>query len=112
MAKQQKFSSSFAERIAKSLRQAIDFERGIQNGCRRHKVVIKPVPYFSPREIKDIRHSLNLTQESFAQVMGVKKKTVEKWESGKNSPMGPACRLLGILKTDHEYARQLIKSTY
>lgn len=105
-----KLSSPFAERIAHSLRQAVEFEKGVQNGCRRSKVEIEPVPSFSPEEIKTIRSMRKLTQETFAQAMGVEKKTVEKWESGKNPPSGPACRLLKLFEEDDTFISRLIKA--
>jgi len=49
-------------------------------------------------EVKEIRESINCSQSLFADVLGVSKKTVENWESGKNIPNGSAQRLLALIK--------------
>ena len=63
---------------------------------------IEPVRSFSGGEVKAIRISANLTQLAFAAVLGVSKKAVEAWECGRNTPSGPACRLLSIMEKDPE----------
>ena len=57
----------------------------------------EPVKKYDKTEIKRIRKSCGISQSVFADCMGVSKKTVEAWEYGKNTPTGPACRLLYIL---------------
>ena len=99
-----------SERIALSLKQAIEFEKGIENGSRRTKIQVEPVPRFSPEEIKNIRNMRKLTQEAFAMALGVEKKTVEKWENGKNPPSGPACRLIKLIEEDDIFVNSLIKA--
>ena len=43
-----------------------------------------------------------MTQTVFANYMGVSKKTVEAWETGRTHPTGPAYRLLDILEQGKE----------
>lgn len=57
----------------------------------------EPVKKYDKAEIRRIRKSCGISQSVFADCMGVSKKTVEAWEYGKNTPTGPACRLLYIL---------------
>lgn len=47
--------------------------------------------------VKNLRKKLNMTQLVFASVIGVTKKTVEKWEQGKNPVKGAAARFLYLL---------------
>lgn len=61
-------------------------------------VSIPEVKHYTNREIKRIRNKVGMTQSLMALYMGVSKKTVEAWESGKNHPTGPACRLLSFLE--------------
>lgn len=61
-----------------------------------------PLRDYEAREIKEIRNSLGMTQTVFALFMGVSKKTVEAWESGRNMPDGPARRLLAMVQADPE----------
>ena len=35
--------------------------------------------------------------------MGVSVKTVEAWEAGRNQPIGSACRLLDLTRTDPNF---------
>ena len=57
----------------------------------------EPVKKYDTTEIRRIRKSCGISQSMFANCMGVSKKTVEAWEYGKNTPNGPACRLLYML---------------
>ena len=41
-----------------------------------------------------------MSQEMFAKVMGVSKKTVEAWEAGTNKPIGTARRMLSLIQSD------------
>jgi len=44
------------------------------------------------KQIKELRHRLNLTQEQFAARVGVTFTTVNRWESGKSTPSPLAMR--------------------
>jgi len=63
---------------------------------------LAPLKDYGACEIKEIRNSLGMTQAVFALFMGVSKKTVEAWESGRNMPDGPARRLLAMVQADPE----------
>lgn len=87
--------------IIKGLNQAIEHSLGDKsNVVSEHKYLISPLPTYKSEEIKAIRKKLKLTQNIFAQVMGVSSKTVEAWESGKNIPQGPAQRILFIINNN------------
>jgi putative transcriptional regulator len=51
-------------------------------------------------EIKETRKKLGVSQGVFAVVLGVSKKTVESWETGRYTPDGAARRLITMLQTD------------
>ena len=51
-------------------------------------------------EIKETRSKLGVSQGVFAVVLGVSKKTVESWETGRYTPDGAARRLITMLKED------------
>lgn len=85
--------------IITGLNEAIDHEKG--NGkARVMHCTVAPVPTFSAEEIRALRTSMKMTQNTFAAVMGVSGKTVEAWETGTNVPLRPAHRMLGLLKAD------------
>jgi transcriptional regulator with XRE-family HTH domain len=53
-----------------------------------------------PRLIKDLREQLQLTQEQFAQKVGVTYSTVNHWENGKRTPQPFLVRRLLELKEE------------
>ena len=59
---------------------------------------------FAEPEVKAIRAKTGLTQEHFADVVGVSKRTLENWEQGRRHPTGSARALLKIVDADPEYA--------
>ncbi|MFA6508313.1 MAG: helix-turn-helix domain-containing protein [Treponemataceae bacterium] len=63
-------------------------------------IEIAPIPQCDAKMIKTLRMELCLSQAAFADVLCVSKKTVEAWESGRNSPSGAACRLLDVIWKD------------
>lgn len=67
------------ESIMQGLNEAIAYEKG-EKAARSNTVTIAPLPEVSASEIKELRQSLNMTQSTFAAVMGVSNKTVEAWE--------------------------------
>lgn len=52
----------------------------------------------SGQDIRHTRRRLKMTQAAFASFLGVSKKTIERWEGGKNPVTGPVVPLLKILK--------------
>lgn len=62
---------------------------------KRNKYIsVAPINETTAKEVKKIRLYLQLSVALFAQLMGVSVKTVEAWESGTNTPSGPAMRLM------------------
>lgn len=87
------------EGIMQGLEEAVAYNEG-KIKAKTTKISIEPVPELCAEEIKDIRKSVGMTQVLFATLMGVSKKTVEAWESGRNKPEGPAMRMLAMFKID------------
>lgn len=61
---------------------------------------VKDLIPLTPKEIKEMREFLQLSQSLFADVLGVSVKTVIAWEKGTNTPCGPALRMMQILKNN------------
>ena len=59
---------------------------------------------FPEPEVKLIREKVGLSQNRFALLIGVSKRTLENWEQGRRHPTGPAKALLRILDADPEHA--------
>jgi len=98
---------TIGENLINSLEEAIKYEKGEKvKGLKSHTMTVAPLPDYQGKEIKEIRNELGLTQSIFAYVLGVSKKTVEAWESGKNHPAGPAQRMLSILEKDKSFLKK------
>ena len=93
--------NSLFEDLKEGLNQAIAFEKG-RGKARVRTLMIMPVKKYNKEEIKAIRNRAGMTQTVFASYMGVSKKTVEAWETGRTHPTGPAYRLLDILEQGKE----------
>jgi len=68
------------------------------------KNVAARVTEFPEPEVKLIREKVGLSQNRFALLIGVSKRTLENWEQGRRQPTGPAKALLRILDADPEHA--------
>ena len=55
---------------------------------------------FGPAQIKRARHSLNMTQEQFADKVGVSVQTVRSWEQGDRTPGALSLAMLGALLSE------------
>ena len=85
------------------------------------RLILADVEYFDSKSIKNLRTSFNMTQSAFADALGVKTVTVEKWESGENQPRDVIKKLLFLLDRNPDLINQLyafvdegkfVKSTY
>ena len=86
--------------LADSLNELItDFEENDGKNLSRTvlTVGIAPARKFSSDDIRSIRQKNHLTQSILAKYLCVSKKTIEAWESGRNTPNGPSSRLLELL---------------
>ena len=91
---------SLFDSIKQGLTEAIEHERGNLPNVRVDRLSVSPLRIHSSEEIKKIRTQQNMTQKLFAAALGVSVKTVEAWESGTNSPLGTANRMLELLSQD------------
>lgn len=57
-----------------------------------------PVREYTAEDIKRIRKKTGTTQGFLANWLGVSKKTIQAWESGRNIPNGASARLLSLLE--------------
>lgn len=57
--------------------------------------------------VVEIRESLRMTQKSFAAVLGVSRRTVEAWETGKSNPTPTAKKLMFLIQEDHTLIEKL-----
>ncbi len=91
---------SVFDSIVKGLNEAIQHEKGELKDAKVDRITVASLPKFQGSEIRRIRVKQNLTQQTFAHVLGVSKKTVEAWETGRNIPQGPAQRMLQLMNNN------------
>ena len=58
---------------------------------------VTPIRVFTAEDIKKLRKKTRTTQGFLANWLGVSKKTIQPWESGRNTPNGTSARLLTLL---------------
>ena len=63
---------------------------------------------FPDPEVKAIRERMGISQEKFAVILGVSKRTVENWEQGRRHPTGAARSLLRLVAADPQHAMQAL----
>jgi putative transcriptional regulator len=66
------------------------------------KKIAARITEFQEPQVKEIRERVGLSQNRFATMIGVSKRTLENWEQGRRHPTGPAKALLRVLATDTE----------
>jgi DNA-binding transcriptional regulator YiaG len=60
-------------------------------------------------EAARVRHELDLTQNAFAELLGVSLATVRKWDRGTGEPSGAAKTLLAVAKLNPEVIREAVE---
>lgn len=58
--------------------------------------------------VSEVRNSLDMTQKSFAAMLGVSSRTVEAWECGKSTPTPTAKKLIYLIQNDHSLVDKLL----
>ena len=89
------------EDLLASVEQMDDIVKGKKSASR--------VFEFSDSRVKTIREKTGLTQDRFALLIGVSKRTLENWEQGRRHPTGPAKTLLRLLDAD---AKRVIETLH
>ena len=57
--------------------------------------------------VHEIRTELDMTQKTFAKILGVSCRTVEAWETGKSTPSPTAKKLIYLIHQDHSLINKL-----
>ena len=59
--------------------------------------------YITAEELKNFRKKINLTQKEFAELIGVSKPTIERWETSDKRITGPVVLLIDLLSEHDEW---------
>jgi putative transcriptional regulator len=81
--------------LKQSLSDAVAYEHGNKAALRVTELPPPPKP-LTPRQIRAIRQSFNVSQAVFARIINVSLNTVESWEQGARRPREATLKLLTI----------------
>ena len=112
------FKSSLSmEEIEKNFKD-IDFFSGIVQGLNEALAYEKgkaSAETFARKQslpdvnVSEARASFGMTQNAFAAVLGVSRRTVEAWECGKSNPTPTAKKLIYLIKEDNSLVEKLLQ---
>lgn len=77
------------------------------NEFKKGNLQLKVTELSEPSAPQIIRTKLNLSQSSFAGLLGVSVRTLQDWEQGRRTPQGPAIALLRIAEQHPEVFAKL-----
>ena len=98
-----KHESTLYNDLKQSLNEAIAYKHGkVKAKIHRRKVNVAPLPHYAGMEVRKLREKLNLSQRTFAEIIGVSVKAIEAWESGRAEPNGSAQRVLSLIDHDEK----------
>ncbi len=87
--------------LKEALSEAIKYQRG-EPANVRVTVIAEPPKRMTPKQIRQVRKALDVSQFAFARMLNVSANTVESWEQGVRKPQAAALKLLHIAKTNPE----------
>ena len=66
--------------------------------------------HLQPGDVAALRRFVQLTQEQFAQALGISARTLQNWEQNRVTPDGPGLALLRIAARDPDMIRKNVTS--
>jgi putative transcriptional regulator len=94
------------EQLLESVRQMGDHLKGKKVQGVRVTYRTKPI---TSKEVKDVRVKvLKVTQEEFARIVGEGLGAIRTWEQGTRRPGGAATKLIRMIRTHPERAKELL----
>lgn len=92
----------FFSGIMAGLGEALAFEKGTAK-----EATIARKRRLPDIKVAEIRKDLQMTQKTFASVLGVSPRTVEAWEAGRSNPSPTARNLIYLISQDHTLVSKL-----
>ena len=92
----------FFDGIMAGLEEALAYEKGTAKAATFARKNSLPKV-----DVAQTRRSLDMSQRSFAEVLGVSTRTVEAWEAGKANPSPTAVNLIYLISQDHSLVEKL-----
>jgi putative transcriptional regulator len=98
------------EELKQGIRELKDHKAG-KITLRTHKLEKKARPTITPKLIIETREKFHMSQAVFALKLGVKKRTLEKWEQGDTAPNEQAVTLILMVRKYPDTLERLEKIT-
>ena len=92
----------FFNGIMAGLEEALAYEKGTAKAATFARKSSLPKV-----DVAQTRKSLDMSQRSFAEVLGVSPRTDEAWETGKTNPSPTAINLIFLISQDHTLVEKL-----
>lgn len=89
-------ASKLFKEIMTGMEQAIAYSEGKTDGCRVRHIKVPKI------DVATVRDKTGLSQQKFADSIGVSVGTLRGWEYGRREPQGPARVLLALIADDPE----------
>jgi len=83
-----------------------DFE-AMLSGTQRQRIIAGQL---KPGDVANLRRFVGLTQEQFAEALGISVRTLQNWEQDRGRPDGPGLALLRIAARDPRIIRRNLAS--
>ena len=77
---------------------ALAAERTGKRTLKTHAAPFKPAPKITPKELAEVRESMNLSRGLFARYLRTNPRTLENWEQGRAQPNAQAALLIRLLQ--------------
>lgn len=87
--------------LKEGLEEMVAIEKGQKKPVRVHHV-------FSSQDIKTLRERAGVSQNAFANMLGVSTRTLQDWEQGRRTPTGPAMNLLRLYEAMPEATTKVL----
>ncbi|MBI4962656.1 MAG: helix-turn-helix domain-containing protein [Desulfomonile tiedjei] len=90
------------DELVESVREGMAIRRGHTEPSRVFVVEKKT-------DVKAVRSKLGVSQNEFAELLGISRRTLENWEQGRRTPKGPAKVLLKVAEAHPEAVWEVVK---
>jgi DNA-binding transcriptional regulator YiaG len=108
--KPRKFSSPLAKELIEGLEETLEKLKVGGIASVKYTVLEIPPDVLHPIHIKQIRESLGLSQQLFADFIAASASAVRAWEQGAKTPTPMAKRFMVAMRDDPEYWQAKLKS--
>lgn len=94
------------DELSEGMRALADERQG-KRTLRTHAVTYKAAPKITPKQLMQVRKSLNISRALFAAYLRTNVRTIENWEQGRAKPNAQAALLINLVKRYPDIVQRL-----